>query len=269
MALGFGGNDRGWLVWIAIPSVILALFLPAVRKARDAAGRTTCSNNLRSIGLAAHNSCDARGRFPAGTVPNAALAPEERLSFHIALVPYIESTDRSGRFDLGERWDAPKHVAALSTVSWKYTRCPTWVLENPSAPAIGHLAVTSYVGVAGVGIDAAERPAGAPGNGALGYDRATKPDEIVDGLENTALFMETGHAVGPWVRGGPSTVRPVDAEAAPLGGTHFTNGWNFRRYETGFNVGLADGSVRFLWHVEPSVLTGLATIAGGDGPTDR
>jgi prepilin-type N-terminal cleavage/methylation domain-containing protein len=81
------------LVVIAIIGVLVALLLPAVQAAREAARRSSCSNNLKQFGLAMHNYHDVYGLFPprkGGTSAGSPNGNSNRLSGFIHLLPFLE-----------------------------------------------------------------------------------------------------------------------------------------------------------------------------------
>jgi hypothetical protein len=127
------------------------------------------------------------------------------------------------------------------------------------------------VGVAGVGADAASRPAGYPGIGLFGHDRKTRRQDLKDGAETTMMASETNWKNGPWTAGGYPTVRGL----VPSGQPYFGPGGQFDSGHRGglavrgapsiTNAVFADCSVRSLTDsTSPEVFKALATIAGGE-----
>ena len=257
---------------VALLLLLAVLILgPAIYMMRESEGRVRCTNNLKQIGIGLATYCNSEGAFPRGTVPNDAFPPERRLSWVLSVWPYLEARPRLlvkmaspwddyDNRDLREVLEPPKHpdekIVPLGQVRLFF--CPrNPQRRKPDVPSLMH-----YVGIAGIGDDAATRSGPDPAIGVFGYDRSTEPNEIKDGLSSTLLLMETAQNNGPWTAGGPATVRSVSfglepylGPGRPFGGTH--SRCTLPLY--------ADVSVRPLHDsVEPEVLRALATIAGGE-----
>ncbi len=98
------------LVVIAIIGILIALLLPAVQAAREAARRLQCANNLKQMGLALHNYHSAHRTFPPGGITS------NGLGYIVMLLPYLEQKALYDGFDFsaGEYWIRPEGSSSTS-----------------------------------------------------------------------------------------------------------------------------------------------------------
>jgi hypothetical protein len=263
----------------AVVLVVAGLLVTATSKLRDAERRTRCHNTLMHLGLAAQNYHSTLNRFPAGTVRNAELPPDKRLSWLAELVPFTEASLDDYLIEKKEAWDAAdncplrcRRYAGKTSSEYRefrnagppYFLCPA----GPPRSAPDFPYPTSFVGIAGLGESAAELPLSDPRAGFFGYDRTARSGDIKDGLANTLMTAEVLDG-GPWSAGGRATVRGLSADRPYLGGkgqfASLHGGGILRTGPAVTNAVFADGSVRPLADsVSREVFEALATIAGGE-----
>src|SRR5262245_18457090 len=113
------------LVVIAIIAILIGLLLPAVQKARDAAVRAQCTNNLKQLGLALHNFHDTNRVFPASgwTTAGPGNPAGKYVGWRALALPYIEQENLRKLYDFNANWWEGTNAVAAS-VPVKTYQCP-------------------------------------------------------------------------------------------------------------------------------------------------
>ena len=101
--------------------VLIALLLPAVQSAREAARRAQCVNNIKQIMLAMHNYISANSSFPRDITDKNG---KPLLSWRVAILPYVEQGVLFDKFKLDEPWDSPHNQELLKYMPLVY-QCPS------------------------------------------------------------------------------------------------------------------------------------------------
>jgi prepilin-type N-terminal cleavage/methylation domain-containing protein/prepilin-type processing-associated H-X9-DG protein len=242
------------LVVIAIIGILVALLLPAIQAAREAARRSQCSNNVKQIGLAIQNYVSARTVFPPGELEPPIWNPSIGLSGYCwatVILPYLEEQTLYGQLEsvgagIGYGYSplssTDQHYAAMCTIVRMYL-CPSSTLPatynyDAGSGSYNRFTVMEYVGIAGS--DRWGTPYTFPANSGTFFQKSKiSPKRIVDGLSKTLIVGEySGMAPG-------QNLSPADG----LGPN--TTTWNIGRYPGGDpNQGSESGtwSVRTVAH---------------------
>jgi prepilin-type N-terminal cleavage/methylation domain-containing protein len=292
------------LVVIAIIGVLVALLLPAVQAAREAARRTSCSNKIRQATLATILFQDSRRHFPS-----AANHPNDHGASYVALIlPFFEEENVRNLLDFNFEWEDPVNKVGRET-PLPLLKCPSQVdpemiyTHLPSEPSVYEL---SDLGVHFTAVMGAKDDSNCPsqgkysllcaGSGSTGHianngimygDGADKPcrtriKEITDGLSKTFLFGEQSWDAGyhrTWIVGrqgnyiysGNNLAHTINtgARKPPAGSFAIqvpANDTSFgSNHPGGVHFSHADGSVRFVTeNTGLAILQAFASRATGE-----
>ncbi len=146
------------LVVIAIIGVLVALLLPAIQAAREAARRSQCVNNLHNIGLAVQNYASARKTLPPGDVRDpffgGGTQVKSMYSWITLIMPYIEEASAHGTVDWTQGLEQNQNLAnPAHHIFLKTFACPSETNQSTELGIINNFygARGNYVGNAGLG----------------------------------------------------------------------------------------------------------------------
>jgi prepilin-type N-terminal cleavage/methylation domain-containing protein/prepilin-type processing-associated H-X9-DG protein len=289
------------LVVIAIIGILIALLLPAVQAAREAARRLRCTNNLKQLALAMQSYHDAYGCFPYGALGS------HQMSWRVSILPYIEEENLYERFNfrITSLAGSANLAVALTPVNGFFCPSATNLLSIYGGGQVNGVQTYTahYFGVAGAeGIDSAGKtyesdPTSDPSvygyvgrNGVLTLNETIAIQDITDGTSSTLLLGEivhrepgiygyaggTGRAIGggdgqPWVTGTTGNKPTLSCKSIAIGinlpGVT-TSQIAFASYHPGgANFAKCDGSIFFVSE-DVDMIVYKATASRDHGETD-
>lgn len=274
------------LVVIAIIGVLVALLLPAVQAAREAARRMSCSNNLKQLGLALHNYHDTNLSFPFGSRQTATPSKTDMVGWHVSILPFVEQTALFANFDTNLNWnEAPNEQ--YGRIRMNMYLCPSGAKVKADDNAVYF--TTHYYGMMGptgtnpqTATTYLENTGGSHGGmsqaGIFYHNDVRNFSSVTDGTSNTFAFGEiswsdrrglvTRYRV--WSRGGRASdfMAPCKNLANQINSdqTSLFNDMSYgSNHPNGCMFGMVDGSVKFVAQTTAyNVLLSSASMNGGE-----
>lgn len=250
----FPGGDRrpGFtlvelLVVIAIIGILIALLLPAIQAAREAARRSQCVNNLRQVGIAVQNYHDVHKQLPA-SFTSRPVTPYDCWSIQSRLLPYLEEGNIYQGINFALSYKDPSQVIAgvqISSMQVPVYRCPSE--RNTALRVDGSILWFPLNYGANLGTWFIHDPAAKKGgDGAFAADSTHGFGGITDGTSHTMCFAEV-KTFQPYLResGTPNALNtPIPPDAATTVGyggdfkpdSGHTEWTDARSHQTGFTA---------------------------------
>jgi prepilin-type N-terminal cleavage/methylation domain-containing protein len=278
------------LVVIAIVGILIALLLPAIQAAREAARRMSCQNNLKQIGLAVQNYAQAQHHLPP---PKLGAEQYNKLGgTFVALLPYLEESSRFDQYDQSQDVDAPVNVPITGKPVDVYL-CPSMAMNRamPEEAAGEKVGPGSYMICTRTEYNKYGALDGAFANPADDGRYSLNFKNILDGTSKTLLVGETnfGHQKRLWNGIGELDGTPMWGDQSWAHG-YWALAWGhmaandpslynnslvykapmsnrcFRSdHSGGVQFAMLDASVRFLTNdSDPNVRRALVTRAGSE-----
>lgn len=273
------------LVVIAIVGILIALLLPAVQNAREAARRSQCQNNLKQIGIALHNYHDTNQTFPPGWIGVTSNQSDVNgingWGWASKLLHRMEQQPLYHQIDFKLSVMAPINAPVL-TKSLPMFRCPSdpssesWVLNDDMGNPVATLPTANYVGNFGTdGLDACETASlgtTCRGDGVMMHNVAIRLRDITDGTSTTLMIGEhkTREDLGwhsTWVgvvAGGEEPYQRVlgVTDHVPNSPANHIDDFS-SHHATGSFFAMGDGRVRLITsNIDENVFKKLATRGG-------
>ena len=275
----FGFTLIELLVVIFIMAILIAILLPAVQQAREAARRGQCINNLAQIGLALHNYEMAHEVFPPGSINATGPIRFEPKGYHMSwiaqLLPYLDQQNLYSQIDFQVgAYDAKNKIPRRTQLP--ISICPS---DFRSSPGFAEAPGSSYAGCHNDVETAIDRG----NNGMFVLNQAVRRVAVTDGLAFTFFAGEKmllNEELG-WMSGTRTTLRnagtklnasvsstrvefprrPNDYPAISL---EYVGGFS-SHHDGGANFAVGDGSVHFInQNLAQSVLQSLANRSDGE-----
>ena len=216
--------------------VMLALFLPAIQNAREAARTAQCQANLQKIALAMQTYYDTYDSFPPAYVADAKGRPMH--SWRALLLPYLDKP-LAAQYHFDEPWDGPNNRLLHHRIPAVY-RCPSDASDVMNG-------VTDYVVISGPGA-------------IFDGNKSSKLADVTDGTDVTLLVVELVESDIVWLDPRDLRLQQITGSINSPKGEEISS-----NHPVGANVVTADGKVHFLSELRSQQeVQALSTKAGGE-----
>jgi prepilin-type N-terminal cleavage/methylation domain-containing protein len=197
------------LVVIAIIGTLVGLLLPAVQQARESARRSSCTSQLRQLGLALMNFHESFGKMPRGNHGMSGTNKYDGVNWRVVVLPFLEQASLYDRLNFSGRFDGDDLTGneILRQLLVPGLRCPSSMLDpfsNPLGRNDDKAMIVHYVGISGAAPSTTQPDVGykdcgygwLANNGILLTNESTKLRDVTDGTSKTMLVGEQSGLTG-------------------------------------------------------------------------